>query len=79
MLTTSTDPPSILRQRVTSKGGTTAEGVRVLEDGGLVELAGDCVKAATERARVMGVEMAQEVSLKTNGSRTGKMLSFDKR
>ncbi len=48
------DPPSILRQNVTSKGGTTAAGLAVFEEAGFRDLVRDVVAAATERSRELG-------------------------
>ncbi|KAJ3314122.1 hypothetical protein HDU93_004787 [Gonapodya sp. JEL0774] len=43
-----------LRKRVTSPGGTTAAGIKVLEDNGLRKIVDECVKAATARGTEMG-------------------------
>lgn len=40
-----------LRQAVTTPGGTTAAGLKVLEEGDFVQLISDCVAAATARSR----------------------------
>ena len=48
------DPPATLRQNVTSKGGTTAAGLAVFEEGGFRDLVRDVVAAATERSRELG-------------------------
>jgi pyrroline-5-carboxylate reductase len=45
----SADPPELLRQHVTSPGGTTAAGLAVFEQRGLHEAAVAAVAAATER------------------------------
>lgn len=47
----SNDPPAELRRKVTSKGGTTAAALQVLNDGGLVELFDQALKAAENRSR----------------------------
>lgn len=47
----SEEPPSILRQRVTSPQGTTAEALKVLEAGGFCKLIDAAIKAAYHRAR----------------------------
>ncbi len=49
------EDPGVLRQRVTSPGGTTAAAVRVLEEGQWFSLVGQAVAAATQRSR----ELAQ--------------------
>ena len=45
------EDPAILRKRVTSPGGTTQAAVRVLKDGGFVELMSEAVMAAAIRSR----------------------------
>ena len=47
-------PPAVLRERVTSKGGTTAAGLRELERGEFRALVESCVRAACERSRELG-------------------------
>ena len=46
----SNDPPAILRQRVTSPGGTTEQALGVLENGGLRDLIGRALDAARQRS-----------------------------
>ena len=46
--------PADLRRMVTSPGGTTAEAVRVFDEGKLVELMTKAVKAAYEKAQLLG-------------------------
>jgi len=46
--------PTELRNMVTSRGGTTAEGLRELEEGGLRALLARAVIASHERAKVLG-------------------------
>ncbi|WP_298992825.1 pyrroline-5-carboxylate reductase [uncultured Pseudokineococcus sp.] len=46
--------PSLLRERVTSPGGTTAAGLRRLEERGLRAALLDAVEAARDRARALG-------------------------
>jgi pyrroline-5-carboxylate reductase len=48
------DEPHLLRQRVTSPGGTTEAAVKALEDGGLRRLFDDAVRAAVRRAGELG-------------------------
>ena len=47
----STYEPSVLRTRVTSKGGTTAAGLDVLEESDFGELIKNCVRAAYSRSK----------------------------
>ena len=54
MLVETGDDPARLRANVTSPGGTTAAGLRVLEQAGLRAAFLDAVQAATERARELG-------------------------
>jgi pyrroline-5-carboxylate reductase len=54
LLAGSDEKPSILRERVTSKGGTTAAGVGVFEAAGFRQLVREVVAAATERSRQLG-------------------------
>ena len=53
----SDDPPGVLREKVTSKGGTTAAALAVLGDGGFVGLVDRAVAAAEARARELGDEL----------------------
>jgi pyrroline-5-carboxylate reductase len=46
--------PALLREMVTSPGGTTAEGLFVLEQGGFRHLVAEAVKAAAEKAARLG-------------------------
>lgn len=50
----SEDSPAILRQRVTSPGGTTAAALGVLEKGGMSNLINEAIKAAYHRAQELG-------------------------
>jgi pyrroline-5-carboxylate reductase len=54
LLARSEDAPEVLRQNVTSPGGTTAAGLRVFEAAGFRGIVGDVVRAATERSRELG-------------------------
>lgn len=47
----SDDPPAELRRKVTSKGGTTAAALQVLNDGGLADLFDKALQAAESRSR----------------------------
>jgi pyrroline-5-carboxylate reductase len=54
MVADSGDHPSILRDRVTSPGGTTIAGLAALEEGAFRLSTINAVKAATEKARELG-------------------------
>ena len=54
LLSESGDDPGVLRANVTSPGGTTAAGLRVLEQRGVRAAFLDAVVAATERSRELG-------------------------
>ena len=53
---TSADSPQVLRQRVTSKGGTTAAAIASMEDNDVRALLIDAMYAARERAKKLGSE-----------------------
>lgn len=53
---TSTDTPQVLRQRVTSKGGTTFAAISSMEDNDVRALLIDAMYAARERAKELGDE-----------------------
>jgi len=50
MMTESSDPPARLREQVTSKGGTTAAALAVLERAGLRDIFAGAIAAATRRS-----------------------------
>jgi pyrroline-5-carboxylate reductase len=50
------DPPGILREKVTSKGGTTERALKKLDAAGVKAIVVDAVRAAAARAREMGDE-----------------------
>ena len=52
----SSEPPSILRERVTSKGGTTAAALAVMNSHGLMEIFSEALAAANQRGAQMGLE-----------------------
>ena len=54
LLVRSDRPPAVLRADVTSPGGTTAEGLRVLESAGMRAMLADAVAAATRRSVELG-------------------------
>ena len=56
----SDDPPATLRERVTSKGGTTAAALAVMEAGGLRKLVGQALSAAQRRSVELGDEFGRD-------------------
>ena len=54
----SEDSPTELRQKVTSPGGTTEQGLKQLEQGGIEQLFENAINAAVDRAREMGDELS---------------------
>jgi pyrroline-5-carboxylate reductase len=50
MVTESSDPPARLREQVTSKGGTTAAALAVLESAGLRDIFAEAIAAAARRS-----------------------------
>ena len=52
----SQEPPEILRQRVTSKGGTTYAAITSMEDQGIKALFMTAMHAAQQRAKELGDE-----------------------
>ena len=52
----SVDSPAILRERVTSKGGTTAAALSVFQDANFVDIVGQAMKAADQRAAELSKE-----------------------
>ncbi len=55
----SDEAPGVLRERVTSKGGTTAAALAVLEEGGLRPLFARALEAARARSAAMGDEFGR--------------------
>jgi pyrroline-5-carboxylate reductase len=55
----STEPPSVLRERVTSKGGTTAAALKVFEDADFMGLVARAMQAAAQRSRELADEFGQ--------------------
>jgi pyrroline-5-carboxylate reductase len=53
MLVESGEPADVLRQRVTSPGGTTQAALETFEAGGFRELVAKAIAAATERGRAL--------------------------
>jgi pyrroline-5-carboxylate reductase len=55
----SQEPPEVLRQRVTSKGGTTYAAITSMENAGMKELFIKALHAARERAKELGDEFGR--------------------
>jgi pyrroline-5-carboxylate reductase len=58
----STESPATLRERVTSKGGTTFAGLEVLRRAGVDQSIGQAISAACKRAKEMGDEFGEPPS-----------------
>ena len=56
----STDPISVLRERVTSKGGTTYAALTSMEDSGVKGAIGKALKAAAARGKELGEEFGKD-------------------
>jgi pyrroline-5-carboxylate reductase len=59
MLKSSAKHPSILRKEVTSPGGTTEAGIKILEDYHYQEAVIACIKRATKRSAELGESLGQ--------------------
>lgn len=59
LLSETGEHPALLREKVTSPGGTTAAGIYKLEEGGLRKIFIDAVIAAAQRAKELGEKMKQ--------------------
>ena len=56
----SKEPPAVLRERVTSRGGTTAAALAVFEEAGLAAQFRRAVEAASRRAAEMGEQLGRD-------------------
>ena len=56
---TSSEPPEVLRQRVTSKGGTTYAAITAMENAGIKQAFVKAMQAAEQRARELGDEFGK--------------------
>jgi len=59
LLSETGEHPALLREKVTSPGGTTAAGLYKLEEGGLRKILIDAVIAATQKSKELGDKMKQ--------------------
>ncbi|CAP42663.1 pyrroline-5-carboxylate reductase [Bordetella petrii] len=55
----SDDPPSVLRERVTSKGGTTAAALQVFQQADLAAIVRQAIEAAAQRSRELASEFGK--------------------
>ena len=55
----SSEPPEVLRQRVTSKGGTTYAAITAMDASGIKDLFANALHAAYQRAQEMGDEFGK--------------------
>src|SRR5690606_38858196 len=62
MLKTSPKQPAILRKEVTSPGGTTEAGIKILEEYKYQEAMISCIKRATTRSHELGESLTQLTS-----------------
>ena len=56
----SSEPPSVLREKVTSKGGTTYAALQVLEKESWADIMAKAIKAASARGAEMGDEFSRQ-------------------
>ncbi|OCA87696.1 pyrroline-5-carboxylate reductase [Bacillus sp. FJAT-27225] len=68
MLTKSDKPPRQLRHEVTSPGGTTEAGIRVLENHKVQQSLIHCIKEATAQSRKLGRMISSDIHLKAHTS-----------
>jgi pyrroline-5-carboxylate reductase len=57
----SSEPVALLRERVTSKGGTTYAALSSMEQSGVKDAIVKAMKAAAERGRELGNELGEEL------------------
>jgi pyrroline-5-carboxylate reductase len=60
LATQSTDTPAVLREKVTSKGGTTYAALQVLENKQWANILGAAIAAASARGKAMGEEFGKD-------------------
>lgn len=63
MLKNSEKPSEQLRHEVTSPGGTTEAGIRVLEHHQVQEAFIDCIKEATQQSKRLGAKLSEQLTL----------------
>ncbi|RFU65625.1 pyrroline-5-carboxylate reductase [Peribacillus glennii] len=62
MLTNSDKPPAVLRKEVTSPGGTTEAGIKVLEENGVQEALISCIQEAAMQSKRLGEQISDELA-----------------
>ncbi|WP_432355417.1 pyrroline-5-carboxylate reductase [Sporosarcina sp. A2] len=62
MLRSTKDEPALLREHVTSPGGTTEAGLQALEMGGFNEAVFKCIEQAEKRSRELGLPIVNNAS-----------------
>lgn len=63
MVKNSSKSPEQLRREVTSPGGTTEAGIRVLEEYGVQQAFISCIKAASAQSKLMGKSLSSELNV----------------
>lgn len=63
MVSKSTKPPKQLRIEVTSPGGTTEAGLRILEAHNVQKAFIECIKEAAVQSKLMGSKLSQEIEI----------------
>lgn len=66
MLAKSTKEPEQLRREVTSPGGTTEAGIKVLETHGVQKAFISCIKEATAQSKRLGHSLTNQLTQKTS-------------
>lgn len=62
MLSSSDKTPAVLRKEVTSPGGTTEAGIKVLEANGVQEAVISCIQEAALQSKRMGEQISHEIA-----------------
>lgn len=61
MVSRTTKPPKQLRREVTSPGGTTEAGLKILKEHQVQEAFIQCIKEATSQSKRLGLTLAEEL------------------
>lgn len=65
MLLQSPKTPKVLRQEVTSPGGTTEAGIKILQSRNVQEALTECIVKAAQQSKRMGQKLTEEINKKT--------------